>query len=77
MLPPPTVPCLVCILPLNDLIFPEDVVMAPPSILPVVDIGPLVLIIPVDDMLHCEFQVSTDVWSPSENPFQFTIMPSM
>ena len=51
--------------------------MDPPSILPVVDIDPLVVIIHVDDMLHCEVQVSTDVWSPSENPFLFFIMLSM
>ena len=45
--------------------------MDPPSILPVAEIDPLVVIIPVDDMLHGEVQVSTDVWSPSENPFLF------
>ena len=45
--------------------------MDPPSILPVVDKDPLVVIIHVDDMLHCEVQVSTDVWSPSENPFHW------
>ena len=49
----------------------------PPSILPVVDIDLFVVIIPVNDMLHCEVQVSTDVWSPSENPFLFLIMPPM
>ena len=62
-------------MPLKDEICPEDVVMEPPSILPVADIDPLVVIIPANDMLHCEVQVSTDVWSPSENPFLFLIMP--
>ena len=51
--------------------------MDPPSILPVVDIDTLVVIIQVDDMLHCEVQVPTDVWSPSEDPFLCLIMPSM
>ena len=73
----PTVPSLVFILPLNDEICPEDVVMDPPSILPVVDIDTLVVIIQVDDMLHCEVPVPTDFWSPSEDPFLCLITPSM
>ena len=58
---PPTVPSLVCILPLNDEICPEDGVLYPPSKLPVADIEPLAVKIPVDDMLHCAVEVSTDV----------------
>ena len=71
----PTVPFLACIPPLKDEICPEAVVMDPPSILPVADIDPLVVIISANAMLHCAAQVSTDVLSPSENPFLLLIMP--
>ena len=46
-------------------IFPEDVLV------------PLVEILPVDDMSHCDVQTPTPVCSPTENPPLFLITPSV
>ena len=50
------IPVLPVTLPAEDVIFPVDVIV------------PLVEILPVDDMSHCDVHTPTPVCAPTENP---------
>jgi len=59
------VPLVVVMFPFVVDIFPEDVIV------------PLVVILPVDDMSHCDVHTPTPVCAPTENPPLFFINPSV
>ena len=70
------IPDLPVTLPAEDVIFPEDVIELL-VILPADVIVPLVEILPVEDMSHCDVHIPTPVCAPPENPHVFLINPSV
>ena len=73
---PLTNPVVVVIFPLVVDIFTEDVIELP-VIMPADAIVPLVVILPVDDMSHCDVHTPTPACAPTENPPLFFVNPSV